>query len=79
MSATLSMASFLEYFEMYDIPTGTLAIEGRTCPVEQYFLDDILPMVDYFKGEADFSAVFDSSAATRGVNCGHLVFILSRA
>ncbi|XP_061376870.1 putative ATP-dependent RNA helicase DHX57 isoform X2 [Danaus plexippus] len=47
MSATLNAELFSDYFDKVPV----LEIPGRTFPVEQYFLDDILDMTDYIMEE----------------------------
>lgn len=42
MSATLDAASFESYFATEGLSVGTVEIEGRTFPVQDYFLDDIV-------------------------------------
>lgn len=42
MSATLDAASFKSYFAAEGLSVGTVEISGRTFPVEDYFLDDIV-------------------------------------
>lgn len=42
MSATLDAASFKNYFASQGLSVGTVEIEGRTFPVEDYYLDDIV-------------------------------------
>ena len=42
MSATLDAASFKNYFASEGLSVGLVEIEGRTFPVEDYFLDDIV-------------------------------------
>lgn len=47
MSATLDAASFKNYFAAEGLSVGTVEIEGRTFPVEDYFLDDIVHMTGF--------------------------------
>lgn len=47
MSATLDAASFKNYFSAEGLSVGTVEIEGRTFPVEDYFLDDIVHLTGF--------------------------------
>ncbi|OAA66120.1 DEAD/DEAH box helicase [Cordyceps fumosorosea ARSEF 2679] len=47
MSATLDAASFINYFASEGLKVGGVEIEGRTYPVENYFLDDVIRMTGY--------------------------------
>ncbi|MBE3110992.1 MAG: DEAD/DEAH box helicase, partial [Acidobacteria bacterium] len=47
MSATLDAASFVNYFSAEGLSVGTVEIEGRTFPVEDYYLDDIVHMTGF--------------------------------
>ncbi|KAL0944125.1 ATP-dependent RNA helicase ucp12 [Colletotrichum truncatum] len=57
MSATLDAASFKNYFTSQGLRVGTVEISGRTYPVDDYYLDDIIEMTG-FRGDA---GDFDSS------------------
>jgi len=54
MSATVSVEIFQKYFN----DLGRCHIEGRTFPIEEYFLDDIIPMID-FKIDRGFNSKND--------------------
>ncbi|KAI1390747.1 P-loop containing nucleoside triphosphate hydrolase protein [Hypoxylon trugodes] len=47
MSATLDAATFQSYFASEGLPVGLVEISGRTFPVEDYYLDDIIRMTDF--------------------------------
>lgn len=47
MSATLDAASFRNYFAAEGLSVGLVEIEGRTFPVEDYFLDDIVHLTGF--------------------------------
>ncbi|EJP69952.1 helicase associated domain-containing protein [Beauveria bassiana ARSEF 2860] len=47
MSATLDAASFINYFASEGLKVGAVEIEGRTYPVDNYFLDDVIRMTGY--------------------------------
>ncbi|KAI2466696.1 P-loop containing nucleoside triphosphate hydrolase protein [Annulohypoxylon bovei var. microspora] len=47
MSATLDAATFKGYFASEGLTVGLVEIAGRTFPVEDYYLDDIIRMTDF--------------------------------
>jgi ATP-dependent RNA helicase DHX57 len=47
MSATLDAATFKNYFTSEGLRVGLAEIAGRTYPVEDYYLDDIIRMTDF--------------------------------
>jgi ATP-dependent RNA helicase DHX57 len=47
MSATLDSASFRQYFTAERLTVGQVGIEGRTYPVQDYYLDDVLEMTGF--------------------------------
>ncbi|OTA99649.1 hypothetical protein M426DRAFT_324969 [Hypoxylon sp. CI-4A] len=47
MSATLDAATFQNYFTSEGLQVGLVEIAGRTFPVEDYYLDDIIRMTDF--------------------------------
>ncbi|OTA94610.1 hypothetical protein M434DRAFT_394541 [Hypoxylon sp. CO27-5] len=47
MSATLDAATFQSYFTSEGLRVGLVEIAGRTFPVEDYYLDDIIRMTDF--------------------------------
>lgn len=50
MSATLDAATFKNYFTSEGLQVGLVEIAGRTYPVEDYYLDDIIRMTDFTIG-----------------------------
>ncbi|KAK6855758.1 hypothetical protein PG995_007909 [Apiospora arundinis] len=50
MSATLDAATFRDYFTMEGLSVGLVEISGRTYPVDDYYLDDIIRMTDFKLG-----------------------------
>ncbi|TDZ51615.1 putative ATP-dependent RNA helicase ucp12 [Colletotrichum trifolii] len=46
MSATLDAASFKSYFASQGLSVGMVNIAGRTYPVDDYYIDDIISMTD---------------------------------
>ncbi|KAI2641453.1 P-loop containing nucleoside triphosphate hydrolase protein [Hypomontagnella submonticulosa] len=47
MSATLDAATFQDYFTSEGLQVGLVEIAGRTYPVEDYYLDDIIRMTGF--------------------------------
>ncbi|KAI0407444.1 P-loop containing nucleoside triphosphate hydrolase protein [Xylaria palmicola] len=47
MSATLDAATFERYFTSEGLQVGLVEIAGRTFPVEDYYLDDIIRMTNF--------------------------------
>ncbi|KAI0471625.1 P-loop containing nucleoside triphosphate hydrolase protein [Xylariaceae sp. FL0804] len=47
MSATLDAATFKNYFAYEGLTVGLVEIAGRTYPVDDYYLDDIILMTDF--------------------------------
>ncbi|KAI0855442.1 DEAD/DEAH box helicase [Xylaria cubensis] len=47
MSATLDAAAFQNYFASEGLQVGLVEIAGRTFPVEDYYLDDIIRMTNF--------------------------------
>ena len=45
MSATIDAKQFLSYFK--PLKTSTVHVEGRTFPVQQFFLDDVVRLTNY--------------------------------
>ncbi|KAI1849478.1 hypothetical protein JX266_004973 [Neoarthrinium moseri] len=50
MSATLDAATFKNYFTSEGLQVGLVEIAGRTYPVEDYYLDDIIRMTNFTIG-----------------------------
>lgn len=47
MSATLDAATFKNYFTSEGLQVGLVEVAGRTFPVEDYYLDDIIHMTNF--------------------------------
>ncbi|KAL2119537.1 hypothetical protein VTJ04DRAFT_6498 [Mycothermus thermophilus] len=64
MSATLDAASFRDYFtaDRDDITVGMVEISGRTYPVQDYYLDDVIRMTGFSVGNRYDS--YDDGAST---------------
>lgn len=52
MSATLDSATFGNYFKADGLTVGMVEIEGRTFPVQDYYLDDIIRMTNFSFGDS---------------------------
>ncbi|KAH8664049.1 P-loop containing nucleoside triphosphate hydrolase protein [Xylariales sp. PMI_506] len=50
MSATLDAATFKDYFTSEGLQVGLVEISGRTFPVDDYYLDDIIRMTNFTIG-----------------------------
>ncbi|KAM5342614.1 hypothetical protein ACJ41O_013580 [Fusarium nematophilum] len=53
MSATLDAATFKNYFASEGLSVGTVEIAGRTFPVDEYYLDDVIRMTGHGLDKAD--------------------------
>ena len=67
MSATLDAEIFEKYFNRFS--TARIEIQGRTCPVEDYYLDDVIRLTGFNAGshkaeESDDDEVDSSIAST---------------
>ena len=54
MSATLDAATFKDYFATEGLGVGLVEISGRTYPVEDHYLDDIIRMTGFTPGNDRF-------------------------
>lgn len=55
MSATLDSATFADYFKADGLSVGLVEIAGRTYPVEDFYLDDIIRITNFNLGRDDFT------------------------
>ncbi|KJZ80545.1 hypothetical protein HIM_00395 [Hirsutella minnesotensis 3608] len=73
MSATLDAASFRHYFASEGLRVGMVEIEGRTFPVEEYYLDDVIRMTGY-NAEVDESGFITDDTMGRVIQkLGHRI------
>ncbi|KAJ8969049.1 hypothetical protein NQ314_001949 [Rhamnusium bicolor] len=73
MSATMNSALFSQYFG--DIPI--LSIPGRTFPVEQYFLEDILETTGYvLEDGSEYSSKLKTIPSTSRHLCLQLKLVM---
>ncbi|RDA82642.1 hypothetical protein CP532_0924 [Ophiocordyceps camponoti-leonardi (nom. inval.)] len=69
MSATLDAASFRHYFASEGLSVGLVEIAGRTFPVEEYYLDDVLRMSGLdVEGMMDYDDSRGASSSEWGFN-----------
>lgn len=63
MSATLDSATFADYFKVDGLSVGMVEIAGRTYPVEDFYLDDIIRITNFSLWRDDFT---DKSVDRKG-------------
>lgn len=63
MSATLDAATFKHYFASEGLSVGLVEISGRTFPVDEYHLDDVVRMTGFSTGSTDNSNGFITDEA----------------
>ncbi|KAH6611081.1 dead deah box helicase [Trichoderma cornu-damae] len=74
MSATLDAATFKSYFETEGLSVGTVEIAGRTFPVEEYHLDDVIRMTGFgVDGPDDGSFIGDEAMGKAIQKLGHRI------
>ncbi|ETS80107.1 hypothetical protein PFICI_07636 [Pestalotiopsis fici W106-1] len=64
MSATLDAATFKNYFTSEGLQVGLVEIAGRTFPVEDYYLDDIIHMTNFTISGSRYDDYEDDSKGT---------------
>lgn len=74
MSATLDAATFKTYFETEGLSVGAVEISGRTFPVEEYHLDDVIRMTGFgVDGPDDGSFIGDETMGKVIQKLGHRI------
>ncbi|KAL7962446.1 P-loop containing nucleoside triphosphate hydrolase protein [Trichoderma compactum] len=74
MSATLDAATFRTYFETEGLSVGAVEISGRTFPVEEYYLDDVVRMTGFgVDGPDDGSFIGDETMGKVIQKLGHRI------
>ncbi|PNP48305.1 hypothetical protein TGAMA5MH_00588 [Trichoderma gamsii] len=74
MSATLDAATFKTYFETEGLSVGSVEISGRTFPVEEYHLDDVVRMTGFgVDGPDDGSFIGDETMGRVIQKLGHRI------
>lgn len=73
MSATLDAASFINYFASEGLRVGAVEIEGRTFPVDNFFLDDVIRMTGYNADTPDGGFIGDELMGKIIQKLGHRI------
>ncbi|KAF4981106.1 hypothetical protein FZEAL_3013 [Fusarium zealandicum] len=73
MSATLDAATFKSYFASEGLSVGTVEIEGRTFPVDEYYLDDVIRMTGYGIDKSDVGYIADETMGKVIQKMGHRI------
>lgn len=70
MSATLDAATFKDYFTSEGLSVGTVEISGRTFPVDEFYLDDLVRLTGYTGGDTRELGVGDDAMGKMIQNLG---------
>lgn len=62
MSATLDAATFSDYFTSEGLRVGKVEIAGRTYPVDDYYLDDIIRLTRFNVGDSNEQSLGEEGA-----------------
>lgn len=73
MSATLDAATFRGYFASEGLSVGSVEIEGRTFPVDEYYLDDVIRMTGFSVETPDTGFITDDSMGKIIQKLGHRI------
>lgn len=73
MSATLDAATFKNYFASEGLNVGTVEIEGRTFPVDEFYLDDVIRMTGYGTDKSDDAFIGDEAMGKVIQKLGHRI------
>ncbi|KAJ4311008.1 putative ATP-dependent RNA helicase ucp12 [Fusarium piperis] len=73
MSATLDAATFKNYFASEGLSVGTVEIEGRTFPVDEFYLDDVIRMTGYGTDKSDDGFIGDEAMGKVIQKLGHRI------
>lgn len=73
MSATLDAATFRNYFASEGLSVGTVEIEGRTFPVDEFYLDDVIRMTGYGTDKSDDGFIGDEAMGKVIQKLGHRI------
>lgn len=73
MSATLDAATFKNYFASEGLNVGCVEIAGRTFPVDEYYLDDVIRMTGYSIEKPDEGFITDESMGKIIQKLGHRI------
>ncbi|GAO15785.1 uncharacterized protein UV8b_03095 [Ustilaginoidea virens] len=73
MSATLDAAAFMDYFAAEGLSVGAVEIAGRTFPVEEYYLDDVIRMTGFDAGKPEAGFTTDEAMGKIIQKLGHRI------
>ncbi|KAM4056092.1 oligonucleotide/oligosaccharide-binding (OB)-fold domain-containing protein [Hirsutella rhossiliensis] len=73
MSATLDAATFKYYFASEGLSVGTVEIAGRTFPVDEYYLDDVIRMTGFNAEAGDKGFITDDTMGRVIQKLGHRI------
>ncbi|KAK5993263.1 Putative ATP-dependent RNA helicase ucp12 [Cladobotryum mycophilum] len=73
MSATLDAATFKNYFASEGLSVGTVEIAGRTFPVEEYYLDDVIRMTGFSAEKSEETFIGDETMGKIIQKLGHRI------
>ncbi|RSL46048.1 hypothetical protein CEP54_014019 [Fusarium duplospermum] len=73
MSATLDAATFKNYFASEGLSVGMVEIEGRTFPVDEFYLDDVIRMTGYGTDKSDDTFIGDEAMGKVIQKLGHRI------
>lgn len=73
MSATLDASTFVDYFSSEGLSVGMVEIAGRTYPVQDYYLDDVVRMTGYTLDAPDTGFISDENMGKIIQKLGHRI------
>ncbi|KAH6987427.1 P-loop containing nucleoside triphosphate hydrolase protein [Ilyonectria sp. MPI-CAGE-AT-0026] len=73
MSATLDASTFANYFTSEGLSVGMVEIAGRTFPVDEYYLDDVVRMTGYGIDRADTGLISGDTMGKIIQKMGHRI------
>jgi ATP-dependent RNA helicase DHX57 len=73
MSATLDASTFKYYFASEGLSVGAVEIAGRTFPVDEYYLDDVVRMTGFNTNDSDGPYIADDTMGKIIQKLGHRI------
>ncbi|KAG8416908.1 helicase [Metarhizium acridum] len=73
MSATLDASTFMDYFATEGLSVGCVEIAGRTFPVDEYYLDDVIRITGFSVEKPDAGFIKDESMGKIIQKLGHRI------
>ncbi|KAI5461181.1 P-loop containing nucleoside triphosphate hydrolase protein [Mariannaea sp. PMI_226] len=73
MSATLDASTFAHYFTSEGLNVGMVEISGRTFPVDEFYLDDVIRMTGYGVDKADTGLISGDTLGRIIQKLGHRI------